>query len=451
MIQQANLPKLPTTVRDVVAEYAEKSAGMQDAINALEDAVCTMNRACTIALGAGRKLVYMHISKLEAESLLLSSAWRAIYQSLNLDKVLSSSDKKKFEQSLENPIPLTLENLTATLGAYWENPRYYVLKGLADVFSTLDPFYKSHSNFGIGKKGLPKRVIISGMGSIWGYGVDKMCDICDAMLQALPGDTWLGTFDQEQADKHHREIITRNVGHYNRTERFTIERFGMEVRTFANGNAHVYFNKRALDTVNRLLHEYYGDVLPDDSGPDPDKPQASTAVSKDLAFYPTPRPVIDIIMDRCPPPGKDANILEPSCGDGAILDSLREYGYLKVLGVEYHAGRASEARAKGHSVWTGNFLEFEPAGEGFDFVIQNPPFAGQTWRKHVEHAMRCVKPGGYSLPFFQHQHGTRTAKPCRKKRPGTTCQAGASGHQGRMLIPGLLSGEDKYESAHNAP
>ena len=63
------------------------------------------------------------------------------------------------------------------------------------------------------------------------------------------------------------------------------------------------------------------------------------------------------------------------------------------MGFEYHPGRASEARAKGHSVVTSNFLEQVPVGD-FDRVVMNPPFFGRHYAKHVRHAYKFLKPGG---------------------------------------------------------
>lgn len=42
---------------------------------------------------------------------------------------------------------------------------------------------------------------------------------------------------------------------------------------------------------------------------------------------------------------------------------------------------------------TANFLETEPTGD-FDQVVMNPPFYGRHYAKHVEHALRFLRPGG---------------------------------------------------------
>ena len=86
-------------------------------------------------------------------------------------------------------------------------------------------------------------------------------------------------------------------------------------------------------------------------------------------------------------------VLEPSCGCGRILDALRAKGAKDLLGIEVDPGRAAEARAKGHSVQRANFLETVPTGD-YDHVVMNPPFFGTHYARHVEHALRYLKPGG---------------------------------------------------------
>lgn len=154
-------------------------------------------------------------------------------------------------------------------------------------------------------------------------------------------------------------------------------------------------NPRAA--VLRGLAEYYGDVLPDcpdwQDGERPEK-RTSTAVAKDLQFYPTPEPVIARLLGDWQFDGR--RVLEPSCGDGRIMDALRAKG-ADTWGVEVDAGRAAEAREKGHKVFCSNFLETDGPARAelaFDMVVMNPPFYGRHYAKHVRHAMRFLKPGG---------------------------------------------------------
>jgi SAM-dependent methyltransferase len=120
-------------------------------------------------------------------------------------------------------------------------------------------------------------------------------------------------------------------------------------------------------------------------------------------------------------------VLEPSCGDGRILDELRARN-CSALGIEYHPGRAAEARAKGHAVLCANFLD-QPATADFDKVVMNPPFYGRHYVKHVRHAFEFLKPGGTLvavLPATAHyDHGDLTGE-WRDLPVGSFAEAGTN-------------------------
>lgn len=377
----------PHAIRDIISEYFYKKENLQAEIDTFYQSLKQLNSASSIAGGfIGDSLArdpYIYESK--GQHILLASAWKALYLRLNLDQVFSAKDENLFEQSLLDPPELTLENLKATFGDYWENPRHYVLKGLAEVFCSLDKFYRSHSNFGIGVKGLPKRVILPGFCQSASRASDKLVDMCRAMLQ-VTGESAL--------KNEERNLIRHNAF---AGKGFELERLGLTIKTFGNGNAHVHFNKRALSTVNDALHEFYGTVLPDETGERPDKKEASTAVSKDLQFYRTPKKVVDQVLGNLHMP-KGSLVLEPSCGDGAILDALAAKG-VSAVGIEFDAGRAQQSRDKGHKVLTANFLDVEPK-DTYDYVVMNPPFVFTHYVKHVEHALKFLKEGGRLLAIL---------------------------------------------------
>jgi hypothetical protein len=366
------------TVLSLIEEYDEKASGVDAAIAAF-NASCTAVEMAGTVMGTyvapvlrGRASVYAN----DMRKNLLQSGWKAIYNRLNIDQIASANDKRLFERTLADPPPLTLDNAKATFGPYLENPRQHILRGLAETFAGLDPAYRSHSKVKIGVEGLPKRVIIQSFGGHGSYGRDKVRDILNA-LAAYRGEPLLQHDDFREA---------------------TIR--GQKLRKFKNGNAHLIFDAAALVDINRGLAEFYGDVLPD---VDPEQPEKapSTAVAKDLQFYWSPEPVIAAAMEfagvwnraewRNNPP-EPLRVLEPSCGDGRILDAIRARGH-HAVGIEYHAGRAAEARARGHNVVTANFLEAPPRPE-FDKVVMNPPFYGRHYLKHIRHALKFLKAGG---------------------------------------------------------
>jgi hypothetical protein len=84
-------------------------------------------------------------------------------------------------------------------------------------------------------------------------------------------------------------------------------------------------------------------------------------------------------------------VLGPSCGCG-LLDALRDAG-AEAFGIEVDGARGGQCREKGHRVCCANFLETVPTGN-YDRVVMNPPSYGTQYARHVEHALRYLRPGG---------------------------------------------------------
>lgn len=402
---------LPTTVADIIDEYATKDADVEQAIADFERAYEVLGMSATVqgvfvdTVGGSRP--YLHASTLRSN--LLKSGWRAVYNRLQIESIASANDKKLFDRALADPPPLTMETAKATFGDYLTRPRFHILRGMAEAFCALDPAYKSHSKVRIGVKGLPKRVILNSWGGYSStYGRNQFKAMADALaaVRGQPAVTWAEMLDIDEQHKggsdavmNGRALVDRVIGGEDRGYRAPDR--GLTIRKFANGNAHVFFDKWALLDINKALAEFYGEVLPD-AEPEGVKPSASTAVSKDLQFYWSPEPVVHAALEFAGIHSRDAysygrelpqyRVLEPSCGDGRILDELRARR-CRALGIEYHPGRAAEARAKGHNVLTANFLEQPPVAE-FDHVVMNPPFYGRHYAKHVRHAIQFLKPKG---------------------------------------------------------
>lgn len=408
----SQLPALPQTVADLIAEYDRKDADMDAAIATFDRAFDAIGMAATVqgtyTESIGSKPC-LHASSMRRN--LLKSGWKAVYNRLQIDRIASAKDKMLFERTIADPPPLTFENAKATFGDYFTRPRFHILRGLAEAFVDLDPAYKSHSKVRIGVTGLPKRIILRGWGEYHrAWEQDRFRDVVNALAtyQGRPHMDWpewaairdvLKTGD---AVLDGRSVTWDDPAHprdsRERPAQIGVDR-GITVRGFSNGNAHIFFSKWTLIDINRALAEFYGEVLPD-AEPENVKPSASTAVAKDLQFYWSPPTVVEHALEFASIWSKRQysgerpalRILEPSCGDGRILDAVSERGY-RSLGIEYHPGRADEARRKGHSVLTANFLD-QPATPEFDRVIMNPPFYGRHYVKHVRHALGFLKPGG---------------------------------------------------------
>lgn len=381
---------LQRTVSDMVAEYEEKASALAGEIEEFRSATRKMRTATGVGGVFGGDIWWRgapDVNERAAEKALLISGWQAIWHRLNLDRVAPAKDRAAFEASIADPPPLTAETACATFIPYLLNPRFHLLRGLAEAFCDLDPAYKSHSKVKVGVAGLPKRIIMAGVGSHGSWGAKRLENVLRAYC-AFRGEPLLSYEDMKPLF---------GLGIHNRAGEVVIR--GLRVKRFHNGNGHLLFTPEQCREINLALAEFYGDVLPDVEGEDPGKPAASTAVSKDLQFYPTPVSVIKEMLcaasieklDRCGQ-ADPLKVLEPSCGDGRIMDAIRDLGH-HPLGIEVHAGRAAEARRKNHAVVTTNFLEHPPTTL-FDRVVMNPPFYGRHYLHHIRHALRFLKPGG---------------------------------------------------------
>lgn len=398
---------------DLVAEYDAKVAAIPEALAAFDAAGKAVVNACTIGgTFAGVNLKTGSIGQHEAAGALLKSAWRHCWALYGLEAIASAETRRRVHQMFEAPPAFTVDAIREQFGDLVMDPWGSILRGLAEVFSCLDPVFKSHEKMKVGVKGLPKRIILR---SVAGYGRsvyrgEQLRDVLNA----------LAAYQRKPLCEHAEISAILNNGEallkpwtapktlYSPERDFPAR--GVWLKTFENGNGHLYFEQETLRDVNRALAEYYGDVLPDCPDERPSKAQASTAVSNDLQYYPTPRSVVDRLLDSANWNGR--RVLEPSCGCGRIMDGLRAAG-AQVFGVEVDPGRAAECEAKGHKVMRWNFLEVEPnASTGmsdFDEVVMNPPFSGRHYAKHVRHALRFLKPGGTLRAILpataRHDHG----------------------------------------------
>ncbi|WP_226898276.1 class I SAM-dependent methyltransferase [Mangrovicoccus algicola] len=393
MNQHVAIRRLPS---DIIDEYEAKRVKLASVHAGFEQAIKDLSMAVTIGGHYGELRAPSAPGPREMEKSLLLSAWAQMRQAVNFDTVAGSNDRKRADRIIAEAPALTLEKVRELFGDAVSDPRGTVLKGLAEVFCNLDPAFKSHDKMKVGVKGLPKRVILSGFGTWSGYGREKVQDILRAMaaLDAKPEPS----FEDLRALAEGKHATAEDAIH------------GIWCKKYQNGNAHVYFAPETLLTVNRALAEYYGEVLADSPEAAAEKAKATgTAVSKDLQFYPTPQPVIDTLM-REYGDMTGRRVLEPSCGTGNIMDAMRATGAM-VLGIEVHAGRAAEARAKGHRVHVANFLQVpapDKDSDRYDAVVMNPPFAGKHYAKHVLHAIKFLKPGGVLraiLPYTAREHG----------------------------------------------
>lgn len=114
---------------------------------------------------------------------------------------------------------------------------------------------------------------------------------------------------------------------------------------------------------------------------------------KDTQFYPTPLTVLRETDHFIPFDADDhITILDPSAGQGAILDYLREeFPNAELYAVEINPLHIGGLREKGYKTICKDFMEYHPDIR-FDLIVMNPPF--DEGIQHIMHAYDLLKNGG---------------------------------------------------------
>lgn len=313
--------------------------------------------------------------------------------------------------------PVTVGNIVATLEKFSGEADFIFRRGLANVFSKMDRRFRSHNGFRFGD-----RVILNYLFS--GYSTHSVSDRYRDTLLDIERSFQIVCGDSPKANgggivwqiSNERTEIYRSLSGLKWDEGFRSEHIGQyfTVRCFKNGNAHLWFtNKEALAKVNRVLGEWYGEVVGDGQTQEADPlNEAKQTPAKRYGFFPTPPDAGDRLFSKIPVNrDKDEErlrILEPSAGTGNLAfrcitkskdmpDHWRDrYRYDNIVDcVEIQPELAGHLQATGafNKVTCGDFMTMEPQPV-YDIVVMNPPFDRERDIDHVVRAMRWLKPGG---------------------------------------------------------
>lgn len=311
---------------------------------------------------------------------------------------------------------VTVDNVYATLEQFMADSGMIFRRGLANAFSKLDRRFRSHNGFRFGD-----RVILSyafDESGRWRYNSshrDTIADI-ERAFSVLAGDeaghdpmgiVWVVEKERQGIWKPHQ---SEHEGAYFR------------IRIFKNGNAHLWFTRKdLLAKANRILAEWYGEVVGDANSAEADPlNDIKTTPAKRYGFFPTPDAAADELVTgdnrwngvrpvwltkAGEPP---LRVLEPSAGTGNLArrcvdknstdERLLRDGYQQrviVDCVEIQPGLAADLEAEGiyNKVICADFMALQP-DPSYDMVIMNPPFDRERDIDHVVQALRFLKPGG---------------------------------------------------------
>lgn len=324
------------------------------------------------------------------------AVWRGLMDLTGFHRLMDTTERERFERQLEgDDVPeVTEATVRATFASLFQDADLIFKRGIATAFSRLDRRFKSHDGFKVGSRIIIPYAFDQTFGSATGGRAWSTIADIERAFSVLDG-----VAPDPRALERAVDESRRGTGYGPKQSTATTRYFTL--RGYMNGNAHLWFNRDDLvEKVNRLLHDYYGDVLPDaweTASQDAERATKthSTAVSKDLQFYATPKAVCDALV-RDGLHIKGARVLEPSAGEGAIADAALRAGAARVDCFEVDRGRADAIVRRFNglvAVACENFLD-RVQDPVYDIVLMNPPFYGTHYMQHVRHAFGFLKKGG---------------------------------------------------------
>lgn len=116
------------------------------------------------------------------------------------------------------------------------------------------------------------------------------------------------------------------------------------------------------------------------------------AAPQDFGYFPTPPDMVRrlLALARLEP---WMLVLEPSAGRGAIAEEIAKIATVECFEILPANVAALEAGGYARVIYPMDFLSAAPTVR-YDRVVMNPPFERRNDIRHVEHALRFLKPDG---------------------------------------------------------
>ncbi len=332
------------------------------------------------------------------------------------------------EEMAKGMPPVTVENVLATIENFMLGADTIFKRGMANAFAKLDRRFRSHDGFKVGS-----RMILShcfDQNGWWNYSRDERSTLIDIERALTVLDGKLAEVMKQDEENENAKRDRRPAKHFTQTigaidiarhgtsgaRQTEVETAYFKIRIFKNGNAHLWFTRKDLiEKVNKLLAEYYGEVL--GSGQvkedDPlDRENAKRAPARYFGFYPTPPAAASTVVRNSAIWHRSTEqprlrILEPSAGTGNLAracipkydqpwdqERYRADHIVDCIEIQPHLIPDLKAMNLGR-VFTADFLDIQPATTGlYDLIVMNPPFDRERDIDHVMHALDFLTPTG---------------------------------------------------------
>ena len=382
-----------------------KLSEAEDSITAAHEAIiqAAPEKVTTYTFGsrtAGEFLASLNLPEQEsflkeARHLIDVHVWSYIIHLTDMHSLMDREEKDSMRKSLEtDPPEVTVENVHATLTRFMAEADTIWKRGLANTFSALDRRFRSHNGWKLGS-----RIILTHAFDEHGYwsyrsSHDDYLTDTERAFYLLDGRTpppnWYGIVDAIRRDRSHGHGPRQSIV---QTQFFT-------AKIYKNGNCHLWFTQDDLvEKANRVLAEYYGEVLSDGDAHEPkDTFTSKTGLARNFGHYPTPEPVAKRVAEaaryhRCHEKETPLLILEPSAGGGNIASEAALFGTVDCIEIQRHLADTLKASGLYRTVWNADFLDRTPTPI-YDCVLMNPPFDRERDIDHVTHALKFLNDTG---------------------------------------------------------
>lgn len=109
-------------------------------------------------------------------------------------------------------------------------------------------------------------------------------------------------------------------------------------------------------------------------------------------YYATPRAAINSLLKNYDIAEPGDLILEPSAGNGAIIEAIRAFGYTnRIHAIEIREEERETLLRYADSVSIKNYMDADPK-QKFDVIIGNPPFS--LAQEFIDKSLELLQPGG---------------------------------------------------------
>lgn len=323
--------------------------------------------------------------------------WDHLIAVTGIERLMDAQARNEFRHQLyTDPPEVSVENCLATVEGLMLDARTIFLRGIANVFSRLDRRFRTHDAFTIGSK-IIFDIAFSDSGCWSSRRCDEYLRDVERTFHILDG--------REQPERYAGiigAIDEQRIGWGRKSFEAHSEFF--RAKAFKNGNLHIWLKRDDLiGQVNKLLAEYYGASLGDDSSETKCQPKSSahTTPAKNFGFFPTPDALAQSIVEDAYIREGD-RVLEPNAGTGALSKpALEKGGLVTCVEVQPHLALQLQEDPRYADVFNIDFLTLTPDLIGrYNRILMNPPFDKGRDIDHVDHAIDFLEPGGILIAIM---------------------------------------------------